>query len=467
MKSKKKVLFGLAVAVPVILAGNLLPTPDGLSRMGMIAGSVFFAAIVLWLTEPLPMGVTGLTMMMLLVLFGVYSMEDAYRSFAGMTFFFVLAAYATNACLKETSLPNRICAIFVRLAKGDSRRFVLGFMLATAALSSIMSNMATCALMSGPALKLLQLNGNPRPGSSKLGKCLMIGVPIACGAGGFITPAGTPSNVIGMNLLKSTLGVEISFLQWTAVGLPIALLSVLVTGLTLTLIFRPEPLSQAVLDYAGGLHEELGRLTLRERKTLVIIGAEVLLWLLGTWVELLDITLVAILCMAVMFLPGVAVLDWKTYNKHANYDCLFMMGGITALAEALSISGATQWMVDTVIPDMRQFPALAVFLLCSVLVAVFHMMIPAGTAVLTLAAVPILGIAADTGLNGAALILIASFWAGAVFFLPFDGVPLLTYGFGYYKMTDMTKMGVIPYLVLIPGVALLIPGICAAFGIGG
>ena len=62
----------------------------------------------------------------------------------------------------------------------------------------------------------------------------------------------------------------------------------------------------------------------------------------------------------------------------------------------------------------------------------------------------------------------APLFRGAILcFLPFDGVPLLTYGFGYYKMTDMTKMGVIPYLVLIPGVALLIPGICAAFGIGG
>ena len=93
------------------------------------------------------------------------------------------------------------------------------------------------------------------------------------------------------------------------------------------------------------------------------------------------------------------------------------------------------------------------------------MLIPAGTAVLTFASVPVLAIAAGTGLNGAALMLIASFWAGATFLLPFDAVPLLTYSKGYYKVTDMTRAGVIPYLILIPSVAYLAWGLCSLFGL--
>lgn len=459
----KKKIIGIIIAVVLIGIGLLMPLPAGLSRQGLLALLLFLSAVVMWITESFPMSVTGLGMAMLMVMFGVYSLSDAFKSFAGTAFFFVFGTYAINACLTETTIPDRICAFFIRAAKGNAKRFVLGMMLAAAALSSIMSNMATCALLATLSVKFLKINGAEK-GKSKLAKCLMIGIPFACGAGGFATPAGTPANVIAINLLEDNFGITIRFLDWMAIGIPIALFSVLVSGLAILLIFKPEPLKEETVAYAADLHKSLGKLSSLDIRTLIIISIEIVLWLAGTWVTILNPTLVSLICMLLMFMPGLKVLDWETYNKHANYDCLFMMGAITALVGGLTASGATQWLVDTIIPDMAGYPVAIIFLVSSLIVAVLHMCIPAGSAVLTLAAVPILGIAAATGTNASALMLIAAFWAGATFLLPFDGVPLLTYSLGYYKMTDMTKVGVIPYLVLVPGIAALVPLLCRLFG---
>lgn len=460
----KKKIIGIIIAAVLISAAALCPTPKGLSREGLMALTLFLSSVIMWITESFPMSVTGLGMAMLMVLFKVYSLGDAMRTFAGTAFFFVFGTYAINACLTETTIPDRICAFFINLAKGNSRKFVLGMLVASAALSSIMSNMATCALLSTLSLKLLKINGVTEPGKSNLGKCLMIGIPFACGIGGFATPAGTPANVIAMNLLEDNLGITIRFLDWTLIGVPIAIVCLFVIFISVVTVFKPEPLTDDTRQYATDLTASLGKLSTKEIKTVIVIGVEIVLWFAGTWIPILSTTLVALICMLLMFLPGINVLDWKTYDKHANYDCLFMMGAITALVGGLTASGAAKWLVESLIPDMSTYPTAIIFIVASLLVAVFHMVIPAGSAVLTLASVPILGIAATTGASGAALMLIAAYWAGACYLLPFDGVPLLTYSTGYYKMTDMSKCGIIPYVTLIPGVALLIPLLCKLFG---
>ncbi len=462
MKLDKKVL-GLVLALVIILACALVPSPEGLSREGLLSMGIFLAAVVMWICESLPMSMTGMGGFMLMVVLGVYSVGDAFRSFAGTAFFFVFATYAINAALAETTIPDRICAFFLRLTRSNTRIFVLGIMLTAALLSAIMSNMATCALIATLSIKVLKMNGTEK--GSNLSKCLMIGIPFACSAGGFATPAGTPANIIAINLLENE-GIFVRFLDWTVVGVPLTLISVLVCWFSIVLVYKPEALSEGTLRYASNLSAELGKLSVKEIKTLVIIGAEVVLWLMSTWFPVLNIYVIAILAMAVMFLPGVDVLDWKTYDRYANYDTLFMMGSITALVGGLTATGSIDWVVNHVLPDLSAMSPVAVFLICTAFVAVIHMFVPAGSAVLTLVSVPLLGIAAATGLSAAALLMIASFWSAATFLLPFDGVLVLSYSYGYFKTTDMIRCGVLPYLVLVPATALLVPMLMKLLHIG-
>lgn len=462
MKLNKKVL-GLLIGAALIGACALIPVPGGLSREGMLSIGIFLAAVIMWICESLPMSLTGMGLSMLMVLVGIYTISDTFRTFAGTAFFFVFATYAINAALAETTIPDRICAFFIRLTKSNTQMFVLGIMLTAALLSAIMSNMATCALIATISIKVLKINGNDK--GSGLAKCLMIGIPFACSAGGFATPAGTPANIIAINLLENN-GVTVRFLDWMLVGVPLSLLSVVVCWFSILLVFKPEPLAENTMKYANSMSAELGKLRVREIKTLAVIGGEVALWILSTWFPFLNTSLVAILAMAVMFLPGIDVLDWKTYDRYANYDTLFMMGSITALVGGLTATGSIDWIVNNVLPDMSNMTTVMVFLICTAFVAIIHMFVPAGSAVLTLVSVPLLGIAAAAGVSAAPLLMIACFWSAATFLLPFDGVLVLSYSYGYFETTDMMKCGVLPYVILVPATALLTPLLTSLFQIG-
>ncbi len=463
MLVKNKKMIGIVLAVIIIAASGFMSLPSGLSREGLLSIGIFLSAVVMWICESLPMSLTGMGLSMLMVLVGIYTINDAYKTFAGTAFFFVFATYAINAALAETTIPDRICAFFIRLTKQNTKLFVLGIMMTAALLSAIMSNMATCALIATLAIKVLKMNGNGK--DSNLAKALMIGIPFACCIGGFATPAGTPANIIAINLLENA-GITVRFLDWMIVGFPIMIIAVLICAFSCTFTFKPESLTKETMDYANHLSTELGKLTAKEIKTLIIIGVEVVLWILSTWYPVLNTTLVALLAMAAMFLPGINVLDWKTYDKYANYDTLFMMGSITALVGGLMATGSIEWIVNTVLPDVSVLSAVTVFLICTIFVAVIHMFVPAGSAVLTLVAVPLIGIAAAAGVGAAPLLMIASFWSAVSFLLPFDGVLVLSYSYGYFKTTDMVKTGILPYLILIPATAFLIPFICNLCGVG-
>ena len=54
-------------------------------------------------------------------------------------------------------------------------------------------------------------------------------------------------NIMAMNVLAANTGIEISFLDWTAICMPIALVLLAACWLSVTLVFRPEPISAATM----------------------------------------------------------------------------------------------------------------------------------------------------------------------------------------------------------------------------
>ena len=57
---KRLALIGVAVAIIVI--AHFLPTPEGLSYAGKMAIALMVSGIVLWVTEPVPMAISALSL---------------------------------------------------------------------------------------------------------------------------------------------------------------------------------------------------------------------------------------------------------------------------------------------------------------------------------------------------------------------------------------------------------------------
>ena len=81
---------------------------------------------------------------------------------------------------------------------------------------------------------------NLEPGSSSLGKAIMMGIPIASLIGGVATPAGSSVNILGIHLIEETVNVHVSFVEWMAIGIPMVLVLVPVACCAILWSYPPE-----------------------------------------------------------------------------------------------------------------------------------------------------------------------------------------------------------------------------------
>jgi sodium-dependent dicarboxylate transporter 2/3/5 len=229
-------------------------------------------------------------------------------------------------------------------------------------------------------------------------------------------------------------------------------------------VFKPEKITQQAIDYAKANLANLGPLKSNEKKTLTIIALMFLFWIGSTWFPAINTTAVALLGMVCFFLPGVEVLTWKQFSDNASWDVLFMIGGVNALAASILQTGAAGWLVGATMSGAGAWPTVIVILVVSALTCVLHILIPSGPAVAGLAVVPMISVATMCGISPTVLAVLTAFWGGVTFLLPIDAVPLLTYRYGYYKMTDMIKSGWIISIIMIVVAALFIPPVLGLLG---
>ena len=458
MENKPKNRFTLLiVAAAIILLSSLLPCPEGLSRAGMQSFGIILAAIVLWVGEAMNMAVVGIFMATLLVFMKIMTPAEMFKGFGGSVFFFMVGTMSITTAMASTTIPTRIAGAIMTWAKKSPVKLVVGFACGTALLSSIMSNIPTCALFASLGLAMLKANGDPKPGTSNLGKCLMIAIPAGSVIGGYMTPAGGPTNIIAMNYLAQ-IEHPITFVQWMAQGYPIGLLMTVIVALWITFVHKPESISEAALAKAQEMVHGNGPLTLREIKALAVIGAMFVAWIASSWVPVLNTTCIALMGTCLFMFPGIDVLTWNEYSQKGGWDASFMVGSVGALADAALNTGAANWLITSTLSSAANWAPIAVFLLISALVCCIHILVPSGPAVAGLAVVPIVDLALLAGVSPIGAAVLVSFWSAVTFVLPTDAVPMFTYKFGYYGFNDMMKTGIPISLLVIVLVGILIPG---------
>ena len=466
-KKNSKALTLILVAAIIIAISSFLPCPEGLSRQGMQSFGIILGAIVLWVGEAMNMAVIGIFMTALLTFLGVITPADMFKGFGGSVFFFMVGTMSITTAMASTTIPTRIAGFIMKWAKNSPKKLIVGFAVGTAVLSSIMSNIPTCALFASLGMAVLKANGDPKPGTSNLGKCLMIAIPAGSVIGGYMTPAGGPTNIFAFNYLPQ-IGHPITFLQWMIQGYPIGLVLTVFVALFLSFVHKPEAISDEALRKADEMVSGNGPLTLREKKCLAVIAAMFVAWIASSFVtntNVLNATCIALAGTCLFMFPGIEVLTWDDYSSKGGWDATFMVGSVGALADAALNTGAAKWLVNATLGGAANWSPVLVFILISFLVCIIHILIPSGPAVAGLAVVPIIELAVAAGINPVGAAILVSFWSAVTFVLPTDAVPMFTYKFGYYSFGDMMKSGIPLSIIVAVVVALIIPGACTLLGL--
>ncbi len=464
MDKKKLIVFALAVLV--LAVSCLIPGGAELSAAGVRTIGIVIAFLIILIFEALPITVTCLIFVGLMPLMGATAnFNGALSGFSNQVVFFILASFGIAAAFTRVPITTRTLAFLIRKFGRNIKTILLSIMVCSAILSAFVSNVPTCAIFMALGLKFLEFyeNGDER---KRTGKAFMIGIPVASMIGGMITPAGSSINLLAISLLEQYAGTTITFVQWMGFGIPLTLLMLPFAWLVMILIFKPaeitpEQAASFLKRLEAEIPEKVGR---DEMKVLVITGIMLVLWVASSWVPSINVMVVALLGCCVMFLPGIEILEIRDFlKKEVSWDSFFLVGAVLSIGSAMVNNGVSAW-IQTLLPTAPM--SMPVFLgFVAVLIFAMLVVIPVAPSLVTLMAAPLIAMSTANGYSAELVILVLGLVAANCYLLPLDTVTLLTYGTGYYSMTDMPKSTIWIQLFMVVLMAGLVPLLGMLMGI--
>ena len=450
-------LKGCIIALAGFLLILFLPVADSLSSEGHRLMALTVACLILWVTEALPIPVTSILAIGGQALVGSATLRQASSNFISPVFFFVLAMFVFAAVVRETKLDSRFAQWLLSKSGTNTRKILLAFMIGTAVVSSVMSDVPACALWMALGLGILQQE-NLKPGSSNFGKVLMLGITIAAFIGGIATPAGSSINIMGLVMLADLGGGEVPFLKWMAIGIPMVVLLIPISWFVLLKFFPPE--ISNISENPGEKDASKEPFSTGQKKVMSIFGTVILLWILSNWYpRALDVTMIALIGSVVFFLPGIGVSTWKEVSKGIGWDILLMIGAVSSIGLASRDTGLATWVVSSIFDGAGGISVLWLIIAISTFTVLIHFVVPIGPVVNAVMIPPIVALAIAIGQPPILLALPVIFTASCAFLLPLDAVALITYSKGYYRMTDMLWPGLVIsvfWVIILTGLMLVV-----------
>ena len=443
-----KRIVGIAIAMAFLLFFALTPPPEGLAVPAWHVFGVLFSSVIMWLFDIFPKMIVTLYVCAACVVVGCYdSMSEALKSFMTSASIMVLGSFFLAGMLSQTNIPLRLVGFLTRFTKDSGKAFLLVILATCTLISSFCDDMTAATIVYTFVVSLFGIERRVVVEENRaLRAAMMIGIPLAAYAGGCITPVGAPSNVVAIELLRATAGVDITFLQWFLIMIPISWFIVIVLWAFLCLTLRPEPLDPATYRKIREA-TSLGPWTAVEKKSLAVFLGMVALWFAGSAVPILSSPMVVIIGAIVMYLPGVDLMVPERFQKIASWDLFFLLPGVMVMATVIERSGLIQWLIDNAFTALSGLPVpVTLFLACLVLFLI-RVFIPAGPPVTILAIPALIGIGAVAGIHPVTMTCIGVVWGTICFMLPIDILRAYTYDAGQFTVRQMWRAEVPTVLI--------------------
>jgi len=443
--------------------------PEGLTQPGwQVAGLVLWMA-AWWMTEAIPLTATALLPFLVLPLSRAGTAAEVASTYYSPILFLLLGGAFLALAIERTGLHRRLAlAILDRVGEhAGPFQVLLAFMTAAAILSCIISNTSTALIMMPMALAVIAAiepattaSSRPANASTNFSAALPIGIAFAASIGGLGTIVGSPTNAIAVALVEETSGVRISFVQWSAFGLPLVILGIPLAAWIVARVLRiaAQPFDAAAAR-AGIV--SAGPMTVAERRLLPIIALAFLGWVTvpflapllpdGAWE---DGTIAVIIGIGLFLIPdgtGRRMLEWREADR-APWGVIMMFGGGLALAAAMTRSGLAGWIGESLLP-LAAWPLVLVALaVVALIVLVTEFASNVATASGMMPVVASLGVA--LGADPFLLALPAAMAASWGFMLPAGTGPnAIAWATGRVPLAGMVRSGL---LLDIAGVFLIV-----------
>jgi sodium-dependent dicarboxylate transporter 2/3/5 len=346
LTQKRWLIISLLLGVVLIN----LPTPEGLTISGYHTLIIVIIAILLIISEPIPLPATALLIIILEVVFGIASPNAAANSFMSDAVFFIMGSLMLAVAIVSQGLDTRLALGIIRLTGNRTWKIVLGFVGISALLSSFIGEHTVTAMMMPVGLTLVRFTNQDIGKSKTLTSLILFSIAYGSAIGSIGTPSGGGRNVIMLDYWRGFGIADISYLEWMKYTYPMLLVEIPLATLILWFTFKPE---HKILDSA------VRKLKVQVAKSGHIKGREILAILIFIAVFLGWVFLSPMIGLGIVALLGVVLylifglIKWEDLNRNTNWGVIILFGAAISLGVQMTETGAAMWVAEQAISGLK------------------------------------------------------------------------------------------------------------------
>ncbi|MBU0496891.1 MAG: DASS family sodium-coupled anion symporter [Candidatus Thermoplasmatota archaeon] len=443
-------------AILVLAIFYFAPQVEGLSQSGKIMIGILVLGAILWITEPIPLPVTGLLILIVQPILGIMPAKDVFSAFGNQAVFFLIGAFILAAAVEKHGLHRRIALRLLSFFEHSPRFFTLGIMLSCALLSFVMPEHGVAALFLPIVVSVLIAMKIP-PRESNFGIICMLAIAYGCSIGSLGTLVGGARNPLTIAILSDLeTPILVSFFDWMIYSMPVVLLSLPAVWIILQFSF---PIELHTIESAKREIENQvihsGRMKMQEKLVSIILIFTIILWVFFSSPHYFGYAIIALLGSILLFISG--TITWKDVEKRVPWGVILLYGGAITLGVGMETTGAGTWIAHNILAIVGTNPYLVILGLIIITMLLTNIMSNVG-AVAVLLPIGIALAEEIPGLNPllAALIVALSGGLAFIFIIATPG-NAITYSSGYFSSRNLFKAGVLANcicLIIIFGVAI-------------
>ena len=175
-------------------------------------------AIVMFMWEKIPLGLTSMIVCVGLVVTGVLEWQTAFAGFIDSNVILFVAMFIVGGALFETGMANKIGGIVTHFAKTE-RQLIVAIMVIVGVMSGFLSNTGTAAILIPVVIGIAAKSGYSR-------SRLLMPLVFAVAMGGNLTLIGAPGNMIAQSGMEG-IGLKFGFFDYAKVGVPILIVGII------------------------------------------------------------------------------------------------------------------------------------------------------------------------------------------------------------------------------------------------
>jgi sodium-dependent dicarboxylate transporter 2/3/5 len=426
------------------LIGGLIlipPPPQDLAPHARQALVIALVAMILFITEPIPLPAIALLIAVFEVLFSIASPTQVAQTFMNDSVFFILGSLMLAVAIVKQRLDRRLAVTIFRVTGPKIDRIILGLVGVSAFLASLIGEHTVAAIMMPVAMSLIRhASDNPKR-APRLSALLLFSIAYACAIAGLGTPSGGARNAIMIEYWSRLYQIRVSYFDWIKYAYPMVVLQVPVLVFILLHRFKPEKtdLSTAIRKLRAQVMGE-GKMRARDWLTVGIFILTLLMWVFLS--GKIGLGTPALIGVSLYLIAG--LVEWEDLNAGVNWGVFLIYASTISLGVAIEETGAANWVarqfmqVTTALNIHSGIALLAAVGLFTVGVSSFISRAPA----LGILTPIVLNVARDTGTSVLAMGFVTAM-ASAFTYMTVIGSPpnTIIFSSGYLQPRDYLRAG--------------------------